>query len=60
MGQMLTNSCQLLLSHNTFPPPPPFNALNDVCFDFVQIEVERIDIGEPENTGMHNVFRRFL
>ena len=34
------------------------NTLNDIYVDSAQVEVERIDIGEPENTGMHHIVWR--
>lgn len=34
--------------------------LNDIYIDYAQVEVERIDIGEPENTGMYDMVTRFL
>lgn len=33
---------------------------NDIYIDYGQVEVERIDIGEPENTGMYDMVTRFL
>lgn len=36
------------------------NAFNDSSADFPQVEVERIDIGEPETTGMYIMVKRFL
>lgn len=48
--------CFLLLCH-IFCFPAAFNV---VCFDPTHVEVERIDIGEPENIGMRDMVRSFL
>ena len=31
------------------------NTLNDIYVDSAEVEMEHIDIGEPENTGMHHI-----
>jgi hypothetical protein len=31
-----------------------------IYIDSTQVEVERIDVGEPENPGMYDMVRRFL